>query len=82
MSANPEILSLRLTGDNGENKKVSSMNGAATKNGKLRGKVLKVKNGMMKHKLPIRICRNLRDKLVGKRSLILLDTKIIPITYR
>jgi len=40
------------------------MNGAATKKGKFSGKVFKVNRGIKKGKLPIKICRSLRDALL------------------
>ncbi len=45
---------------------VISMKGAATKNGKFKGKVFRVNRGMMKGKLPIKICRSFRDDLTEK----------------
>lgn len=41
---------------------VTTTNGAATKKGKLSGNVLKEKNGMIKGRFPIIICKNLRDE--------------------
>ena len=82
ISANPLILLLKSTGDEGENKKVTKMKGTATKKGKLSGNVLRVKNGITKIKLPIIMCRNLREKFADTRSLILLVTTIMAITYR
>lgn len=81
-SANPLTLLLKSTGDRGENKKVTRMKGAATKKGKLSGNVLSVKNGITKIKLPIIMCRNLREKFADTRSLTLLVTKIMATMYR
>ena len=47
MSVKPDILFFKLIGEEGEAKKVRSMKGDATKNGKLAGKVVKVKKGIM-----------------------------------
>jgi len=81
-SANPLNLLLKSTGDKGENRKVTRMKGEATKKGKLSGSVLSVKNGMIKMKLPIIMCKNLREKFVGMRPLILSVIRIMAIMYR
>jgi len=46
-----------LIGEYGETKKVNNTKGAAT----MTGKILSLKKGMMKGKLPIRMCRTFRD---------------------
>jgi hypothetical protein len=62
-SANPDSLLLKLfRGEYGETKKVTIMNGAATKNGKFRGNELYEKNGMMKGRFPIIMWRTFREE--------------------
>jgi hypothetical protein len=46
MSARPDILFFKLNGEAGDAERVSGMKGDATKNGKLAGKVVKVKKGI------------------------------------
>lgn len=57
------------------------MNGAATKNGKFSGKVLKEKKTMMKGKFPIMMCRNLREVFFDRLFSIFPVTKITDKMY-
>ena len=47
MSARPDILFFKLNGEAGDAENVNNMKGDATKKGKLAGKVVKVKKGIM-----------------------------------
>jgi hypothetical protein len=47
MSAKPDILFFKLIREAGDAESVRSMKGDATKNGKLTGKVVNVKKGIM-----------------------------------
>ena len=53
-------------GEYGEAKKVTTMKGAATKNGKFKGKTFIVKKGMIRGKLPIRTCKSFLEDLLEK----------------